>query len=91
MKVTVCELSDSNEKWLIAGRAAAIVGGVFSLSSNRCGLGREGVEFGGVGWVIDPEGTVLGVTSPSEPYLTIDIDLEKAVRAKTTYPRSVYF
>jgi hypothetical protein len=33
---------------------------------------------------------VLGVTSEAEPFLTVDIDLEDAVRAKGTYPRDVF-
>jgi len=83
-------LLTTRDKWLVAGRAAAIVGGVFALSSNRCGVSRDGIEFGGEGWIIDPDGTVLGVTSRTTPFVTIDIDLDQAVRAKGTYPRDVF-
>lgn len=80
----------TRDKWLVAGRAAAIVGGVFSVSSNRRGGGRDGILFGGEGWIIDPDGKVLGVTSEAEPFLTIDVNLDHAVRAKGTYPRDVF-
>jgi predicted amidohydrolase len=80
----------TRDKWLVAGRAAALVGGVFSVSSNRRGVSQGGIRFGGEGWVIDPDGKVLGVTSEAEPFLTVDIELEDAVRAKGTYPRAVF-
>lgn len=80
----------STDKWLAGGRAAAVMSGAFCLSSNRCGTDRAGFEWGGGGWIIEPdEGDVLGVTSPSEPYITVDIDLDIATRAKKTYPRYV--
>lgn len=80
----------TREKWLVAGRAAAVVGGVFSVSSNRRGMSRDGLRFGGEGWVIDPDGKVLGVTSQKEPFLTVNLELGDAVRAKATYPRNVF-
>lgn len=83
----VTELS-SVDKWLAGGRAAAVMSGAFSLSSNRTGS-NNGVDFGGVGWVIDPDGEVLATTSESEPIVTVDIDLTDADAAKLTYPRYV--
>jgi N-carbamoylputrescine amidase len=74
----------SVEKWLVGGRAAAIVAGAYSISSNRC---DEGDQFGGGGWIVDPDGEVLGVTTPQQPIITVDIDLEEAEKAKSTYPR----
>ncbi|MCP4625673.1 MAG: hypothetical protein GY850_19465 [bacterium] len=60
------------------------------MSSNFCGHSIEGSEFGGTGWVIEPEeGNVLGTTSPDQPFLTVEIDLEVARNAKHTYPRYV--
>ncbi len=76
------------DKWLSGGRAAAVMSGAFSLSSNRFGS-NNGVDFGGLGWVIDPDGEVLGTTSEYEPVLTVDIDLTHADGAKLTYPRYV--
>ena len=78
----------SIENWLVGGRATAISSGAFSLSSNRSGPSKDGeVKFGGTGWVIDPDGKVLGITSSQEPFLTIDIDLTAAEEAKLAYPR----
>jgi N-carbamoylputrescine amidase len=79
----------SLEKWLLAGRVAAIVSGAFCCSSNRFGQGESGVLFGGQGWIIDPDGAVLALTSESEPFVTVDIDLQAAAAARETYPRNV--
>jgi N-carbamoylputrescine amidase len=80
----------SADKWIAGGRAAAVASGAFCLSSNRGGVDDAGFEWGGHGWIIEPEeGGVLGVTTPAQPYLTIDIDLDVAKGAKTTYPRYV--
>lgn len=80
----------SSGKWLAGGRAAAVMSGAFCLSSNRGGRDASGFEWGGHGWIIEPEeGDVLGVTSPEEPFLTVDIDLAVAAKAKGSYPRYV--
>jgi N-carbamoylputrescine amidase len=78
----------TTDKWLAGGRVAAIMSGAFSLSSNRFGS-SNGVGFGGQGWVIDPDGNVLAVTSESEPVATVEIDPSVADVAKATYPRYV--
>lgn len=72
------------DKWLAAGRVAAVLAGAFSLSSNRIG---SAAEFGGQGWVVNPDGTVLALTSADQPFVTVEIDLTEADHAKTTYPR----
>jgi N-carbamoylputrescine amidase len=82
------------EKWLLAGRAAAIVAGAYSLSSNFSGpfpgSAGEPDSWGGTGWIVEPEsGEVLGTTSREAPFLTMDIDLAVADCAKSTYPRYV--
>jgi N-carbamoylputrescine amidase len=79
----------SRERWLVAGRAAAIVAGAYCLSSNRSGRSPAGFEFAGLGWIIDPEGDVLALTSDSQPFVTLDIDLSRPRKAKSTYPRYV--
>jgi N-carbamoylputrescine amidase len=77
-------------KWVAGGQAAAVVSGAFCLSSNLAGATPQGGDYAGVGWIIEPgEGKVLGLTSLIEPFLTMDIDLEEADRAKGTYPRYV--
>lgn len=77
-------------KWLVAGKASAITSGAYSVSSNRAGASRSGL-FGGQGWIIDPEGEVLGITSQDEPFVTRTISIERTERAKHTYPREVFF
>ena len=73
--------TSTTDKWIAGGRAAAVVSGAFCLSSNFEGIG---------GWIIEPEeGVVLGVTLPERPFLTLDIDLQAAQRAKSSYPRYV--
>jgi predicted amidohydrolase len=80
----------SADKWVAGGRAAAVVSGAFCLSSNRGGTDKQGMAWAGTGWIIEPEeGEVLGLTSPAEPFMTLDIDLAAADAAKRTYPRYV--
>jgi len=83
-----CTGLPSVEKWLVGGQAAAIVGGAYSLSSNRIGV-QGTIEFGGQGWIVDPDGAILGTTSVDQPFLTLDIDLARARTAKSTYPRYI--
>lgn len=75
-------------KWLAGGRSAAVMAGAYCVSSNRQGL-CNGVLMGGTGWIIDPDGDVLATTTDTEPFVTLDIDLGQARRAKRTYPRYV--
>jgi len=81
-----CTGKPTVEKWLVGGRVSAVVSGAFSLSSNRF---SPHADFGGQGWVVDPDGEVLGVTSRRQPVLTVEIDLKQAESAKLTYPRDV--
>ncbi len=79
----------SLERWLAGGRAAAITAGAFLASSN---LYRTpgGVDLGGMGFVVSPDGDLLGATDAAEPFLTVDVDLDVAREAKSTYPRYVF-
>jgi N-carbamoylputrescine amidase len=79
----------SLETWLTGGRAASVVSGAYCLSSNRVVEGEGNGLLGGMGWITGPDGEVLGLTSRTAPFLTLDIDLEDADRAKKTYPRYV--
>jgi len=79
----------SRDKWLAGGRAAAVMAGAFGLSSNRSGTDANGLRWGGLGWVIGPDGDVLAKTSEGTPFATVEVDPLDAVRAKTTYPRYV--
>ena len=82
--------ASKDDIWVPGGRAAAIVGGAFCLSSNFNGPNVPGEDFGGTGWIIEPErGAVRGLTRKEHWILTLDIDLEEARAAKQTYPRYV--
>jgi hypothetical protein len=41
----------------------------YAVSSNRSG------DFGGLAWIISPEGQVLGTTSADAPFLSMDVAL----------------
>ena len=85
-----CTGSESRDKWLAGGQAAAVISGAYHLSSNRSGRGQTaGVMYGGTGWIIDPDGKVLARTSHEQPFVTVDINLAAADAAKNTYPRYV--
>ena len=77
----------TQQKWLAAGVVSAVRSGVFCLSSNR--VDPSGA-CGGGGWIIDPDGEVLAVTSAATPFATYEIDLVKAAQAKESYPRYVF-
>jgi len=76
----------SMEKWIAGGKVVAVVSGAFCIASNRNGKRGE-VEFGGSGWVISPDGKVLGLTSGPSPFISVEISRAEAERAKKTYPR----
>ncbi len=76
--------------WVTGGKAAAIVSGAFCLSSNFSGPNTEDEDFGGTGWVIEPErGNILGLTNIDQEFLTLSIDMDDAKTAKKSYPRYV--
>lgn len=79
---------ESGAKWLAGGATHAVCSGAFCISSNRSET-VAGTTMGGSGWVIDPDGEVLAVTTPDEPVAIVDVDVERARRAKQTYPRYV--
>ncbi len=80
---------DTLEKWLVGGRAAAVVSGAYCISSNRVDRAGRGSQLGGQGWVIGPDAEVLGLTSQQDPFVTVTVDQTIADRAKSTYPRYV--
>jgi N-carbamoylputrescine amidase len=77
----------TTNKWLSIGVVAAVRSGAFSLSSNR--VDPTGA-CGGVGWIIDPAGCILALTTPETPFATVDIELSAASAAKHQYPRYVF-
>ena len=80
---------ESRGRWVSGGLTAAMVSGTFCLSSNRGGTDGTGLEWAGAGWVADPDGDMLTVTSESMPFATVEVDLSRADAAKSTYPRYV--
>jgi N-carbamoylputrescine amidase len=78
----------SNDKWIAGGRTAGVIAGAYCLSSNQAGQAAQ-VKLGGAGWISDPEGIVLGVTSEDAPFITMDVNLTNAESAKSKYPRYV--
>jgi N-carbamoylputrescine amidase len=74
-------------KWLAAGVVAAVRSGAFSLSSNR--VDATGA-CGGAGWIIGPDGEVLGRTSADAPWITVDLDLARQAAERHGYPRYVF-
>jgi N-carbamoylputrescine amidase len=77
----------SIDTWLSMGTVAAVRAGAFCISSNRV---QANGSAGGMGWIIDPGGELLAMTSHHEPFCTLDLDMELAVRAQLTYPRYVF-
>lgn len=76
----------SLEKWVAGGKVAAVLAGAYCASSNRAGA-RGRASFGGRGWVIDPDGEVLGMTTKARPFVTVEIDRARMEKAKKTFPR----
>jgi N-carbamoylputrescine amidase len=80
--------ASSLDRWMAALRVVAMVSGAYVVSSNRAG--REGsVAFAGAGVVVAPDGRVLATTSRDCPYITIEVDLDAAVRARRDYPCNI--
>jgi hypothetical protein len=43
-----------------------------------------------VGWVIDPDGRILGCTTAKAPFTSVDIDLDSAALAHRRHPCNVF-
>ena len=76
-----------HRRWRLAASLAAIMSGCFVASANR--RSADGKTFAGCSSVVSPEGEVLAETDLVSPYVTVEIDLDYAVRAKHTYPRNL--
>ncbi len=81
--------AESLEKWLAGGIALAVMAGAWNCSSNRVSPPNEFPGFGGMGWIIDPDGAVVAKTDKTRPAVTADLDLNQANEARKTYPRYV--
>jgi N-carbamoylputrescine amidase len=65
----------------------AAASGAYVLSSNRSGA------FGGRGWVIAPDGRVLGMTSESSPFVSLEIETSSeraAAEGRAPQPAPAY-
>ncbi len=82
-------MKSSVDKWLAGGRAAAVTSGAFCLSSNHINPPGRDADLCGQGWIVNPDGNVLALTSRERPFVTMPLDLTEAERAKETYPRYV--
>ena len=80
---------ESTEKWLAGGQTAAVCAGAYCLSSNLWCPPGEPANCGGLGWVVDPEGSVMARTDVDTPFATVEIDPDFARTSKATYPRYV--
>jgi N-carbamoylputrescine amidase len=58
-------------EWLDHARAAAALARAYSLSSNRAG------EFGGQGWIIAPDGELLGLTTDARPLVSVELPISR--------------
>src|SRR6266513_2672405 len=76
-----------HRRWPMAASLAAIMSGCFVASANRRSYDSE--AFAGRSWLVSPEGEILGETSADAPFLTAEVDLVTADRAKQTYPRNL--
>ena len=66
----------SVEKWFAGGQTAAVCSGA-------CGK----ADLGGLGWIVDPEDSILATTDPDDPFATVEINLTFARDSKRIYPR----
>ena len=76
-----------HQRWPMAASLAAIMAGAFVASTNRRSYDDD--AFAGRSWLISPEGEMLLETSADSPFLTAEVDLTAADRAKHTYPRNI--
>ncbi len=76
----------SLRRWLVAARMAAIVSSSYVLSSNRNGIDVRRQEFGGAGWIVNPDGDLVAQTSSTTPVVFHEIDDGFVGRAQREYP-----
>jgi predicted amidohydrolase len=76
----------SYERWRIAATMAALVSGCYVVTSNRAGKSLNGQQFGGRGFAVAPDGTLIAETSEDTPISTFELDEEWSARQRTMYP-----
>lgn len=77
--------TSGHRRWPMAAGMAAIASGCFVATANRRSYTAD--TFAGASWIVSPEGETLAATTADAPFVTVDVDLAAADRAKRTYPR----
>ncbi len=77
---------ESLRTWLPAAQTAAIVSGCYVASSNRVGVASPELTFGGRGFCIAPDGTVIAETSAEQPVVVFELDVETSALQQRQYP-----
>jgi len=79
------------EKWRTGVKASGVISGAYILSSNLWEpvAGESEANLGGGAMIATPDGELLGETDEHNPFLTLDLNLDYAIKAKELYPRYV--
>lgn len=74
-------------QWTRCGQTLSVISGAYCVSSNKSGLGANGFQWGGNGFIARPmDGELLGATNAGQKFFTMEIDLKKSREAKSDYP-----
>ncbi|WP_342609555.1 carbon-nitrogen hydrolase family protein [Vibrio tritonius] len=85
--IVIPRASEQNvENWKIAASMVAIVSGCYVVSSNRVGKGSGKLIFGGNGFAFAPDGSLISQTSPDNPIVSFELDLERVAQQQQCYP-----
>lgn len=76
-----------SRRWRAGCEISAVVSGCYVVSANRRSYDRD--WFPGDSWVFSPDAELLAETTAAQPFVSVDIDMAVAERAKTTYPRDL--
>jgi N-carbamoylputrescine amidase len=75
-------------RWKVASEMSAIASGSYVASANRRTTAHE--LFSGGSWLISPEAHTICETTEAQPFVTAEIELATAERAKQQFPRDLY-
>ena len=67
-------------------KMAAVVSVCYVITSNRNGVDSKGQEYGGCGWIVDPNGDLVARTSWASPVVTYKMNLDFVTIAQSEYP-----
>ena len=73
-------------RWRTAAAMAAIVSGCYVVSSNRAGHAPGGQVFGGRGFALAPDGSLIAETSADEPVVAFELDPALSAEQQRQYP-----